>query len=256
MIAARREMRKQTLRAHLGRDLQRPLQRDPVPLGRRSRDADDRHAARPLPLRRHSLVFDDIRPRRPDHGAADAVVVAGGRARRAAPARLSIRPRPPILWPTRSPARSCTRCAAAKWRRCAKCRSGSITAASIQRRSSCCSRAFMPSAPATSTPSPNCGRRSKRRSAGSTVRAIRTATALSNISAPPIRASPNQGWKDSHDAIFHADGRLAEGAIALVEVQGYVYAAKLMAARCARRLGHEAAAEALDAASAAACRAL
>ena len=45
----------------------------------------------------------------------------------------------------------------------------------------------------------------------------------------------NQGWKDSHDAIFHADGRLAEGAIALVEVQGYVYAAKRMAARCARR---------------------
>jgi glycogen debranching enzyme len=59
----------------------------------------------------------------------------------------------------------------------------------------------------------------------------------------------NQGWKDSHDAIFHADGRLAEGAIALVEVQGYVYAAKLMAARCARRLGHMAMAEKLDAAA-------
>ncbi len=47
----------------------------------------------------------------------------------------------------------------------------------------------------------------------------------------------NQGWKDSHDAIFHADGRLAEGRIALVEVQGYVYAAKWMAARCAKRIG-------------------
>jgi glycogen debranching enzyme len=47
----------------------------------------------------------------------------------------------------------------------------------------------------------------------------------------------NQGWKDSHDAIFHADGRLAEGEIALAEVQGYVYAAKCMAAACARRLG-------------------
>src|SRR5258707_2722740 len=32
----------------------------------------------------------------------------------------------------------------------------------------------------------------------------------------------NQGWKDSYDAIFHADGRLAEGYIALAEVQGYV----------------------------------
>jgi glycogen debranching enzyme len=47
----------------------------------------------------------------------------------------------------------------------------------------------------------------------------------------------NQGWKDSQDAIFHADGHLAEGPIALAEVQGYVYSAKLLAARCARRLG-------------------
>ena len=56
----------------------------------------------------------------------------------------------------------------------------------------------------------------------------------------------NQGWKDSNDAIFHADGHLAEGGIALVEVQAYVYAAKRMAARCARRLGREAIARKLD----------
>jgi len=47
----------------------------------------------------------------------------------------------------------------------------------------------------------------------------------------------NQGWKDSHDAIFHADGRLAEGPIALAEVQGYVYCAKQLAANCAERMG-------------------
>ena len=47
----------------------------------------------------------------------------------------------------------------------------------------------------------------------------------------------NQGWKDSHDAVFHADGSLAQGPIALVEVQGYVYSAKRLAAACARRLG-------------------
>ena len=46
----------------------------------------------------------------------------------------------------------------------------------------------------------------------------------------------NQGWKDSHDAIFHADGRLAEGPIALVEVQAYVYAAWRAAERIAARL--------------------
>jgi glycogen debranching enzyme len=47
----------------------------------------------------------------------------------------------------------------------------------------------------------------------------------------------NQGWKDSYDAIFHADGQLAEGYIALAEVQGYVFAGKRLAARCAARLG-------------------
>lgn len=47
----------------------------------------------------------------------------------------------------------------------------------------------------------------------------------------------NQGWKDSYDAIFHADGTLAEGYIALAEVQGYVFAGKRLAARCAQRLG-------------------
>ena len=48
----------------------------------------------------------------------------------------------------------------------------------------------------------------------------------------------NQGWKDSYDAIFHADGQLAEGFIALAEVQGYVFAAKRLAGRCALRLGN------------------
>src|SRR5581483_4693927 len=47
----------------------------------------------------------------------------------------------------------------------------------------------------------------------------------------------NQGWKDSDDAVFHADGSLAEAPIALVEVQAYVYAARLFAAACARKLG-------------------
>lgn len=57
----------------------------------------------------------------------------------------------------------------------------------------------------------------------------------------------NQGWKDSYDAIFHADGSLAQGPIALCEVQGYVYAAKRLAARAARRLGEQARGQALDA---------
>ena len=46
----------------------------------------------------------------------------------------------------------------------------------------------------------------------------------------------NQGWKDSYDAIFHADGRDAEGPIALCEVQGYVFEALTYAAEIAGKL--------------------
>jgi glycogen debranching enzyme len=47
----------------------------------------------------------------------------------------------------------------------------------------------------------------------------------------------HQGWKDSDDAIFHADGSPANGPIALCEVQGYVYAAKKAGAMLAAGLG-------------------
>jgi len=54
----------------------------------------------------------------------------------------------------------------------------------------------------------------------------------------------NQGWKDSHDSVSHADGRLAVPPIALCEVQGYVYAAKRQAVKMAHVLGlHDRAAE-------------
>ena len=56
------------------------------------------------------------------------------------------------------------------------------------------------------------------------------------------RSSPrglvNQGWKDSHDSIGHVDGKLAEGPIALAEVQGYVYMAKLRMAEVFEALGN------------------
>jgi glycogen debranching enzyme len=47
----------------------------------------------------------------------------------------------------------------------------------------------------------------------------------------------HQGWKDSDDAVFHADGSLARGPVALCEVQGYVYAAKRAGAALAALLG-------------------
>jgi glycogen debranching enzyme len=48
-----------------------------------------------------------------------------------------------------------------------------------------------------------------------------------------------QGWKDSQDSVFHSDGTLAEGPIALCEVQGYVYAAKREIADVFERLGKQ-----------------
>jgi glycogen debranching enzyme len=55
----------------------------------------------------------------------------------------------------------------------------------------------------------------------------------------------NQGWKDSYDAVVHADGSLARGPIALVEVQAYVYAAKRDVAEVYAALGDDERATAL-----------
>lgn len=46
-----------------------------------------------------------------------------------------------------------------------------------------------------------------------------------------------QGWKDSHDSVFHANGGLAIPPIALCEVQGYVFEAKLQASKLAALMG-------------------
>jgi len=48
----------------------------------------------------------------------------------------------------------------------------------------------------------------------------------------------NQGWKDSWDSVSHADGRLAEGPIALCEVQAYAFAALRAVATIAAAVGH------------------
>ena len=60
------------------------------------------------------------------------------------------------------------------------------------------------------------------------------------------RGLVNQGWKDSGDAIRNSDGTLADGPIALVEVQAYAYAARRGIARLARLRGDEALASAQE----------
>ncbi len=53
------------------------------------------------------------------------------------------------------------------------------------------------------------------------------------------RGLVNQGWKDSDDSVFHADGSLARGPIALCEVQAYCYGAYRGGACLAKALGME-----------------
>lgn len=47
----------------------------------------------------------------------------------------------------------------------------------------------------------------------------------------------NQGWKDSGDSVRWRDGRIAEGPIALCEVQGYAYQAAMIGADLLDRFG-------------------
>ena len=54
-----------------------------------------------------------------------------------------------------------------------------------------------------------------------------------------ISGLENQGWKDSQDSVFHADGTSAMLPIALCEVQGYVYSGRRHLAAIARALGRE-----------------
>lgn len=56
----------------------------------------------------------------------------------------------------------------------------------------------------------------------------------------------NQCWKDSEDSISFAGGRLASGPLAVAEVQGYVYAAKMGAADLYRMLGNPVRADVLQ----------
>lgn len=60
------------------------------------------------------------------------------------------------------------------------------------------------------------------------------------------RGLANQGWKDSPDSVRYADGRRAEGPIALVEVQSYAHEAALAAARLLTAYGRPGADQWLD----------
>ncbi len=67
----------------------------------------------------------------------------------------------------------------------------------------------------------------------------RSATGFLDYARGEESGLANQAWKDSQDSIFHSDGRLPRGPIAVVEVQGYAYAALIAMAELAHLRGDQ-----------------
>ena len=206
-----------------------------VPLDRRSRHADDRDRAGPLSLCRHPLVSTTF--------GRDGIITAMQ-----------------MLWSTRRSPRGVLRYLAAyqatdfdpladaepgkilhemRARRDGGSGRGAVRPLLRQRRFHAAlrhaRRALFRAHRRPRHDARRSGRTSRRRCAGSTDPATATATASSNITAQTERALPTRAGRIRTTSIFHADGRLAQGPIALCEVQGYVFAAKRMPPGVARR---------------------
>ena len=223
-------------------------QRRALPLARRHLHADDAQRPR-APIPTPASPWYSHRPSGATRSSRPCRCCGSIRPSRAACcgvlARLQaddVRRREPMP----SPARSCTRCATAKWRRCARYRSASTTAASMPRRSSFCLPAPTSSAPAIAHFCASSGRRSAARSSGSTGPAIPTATASSSTTRRTEQGLANQGWKDStmRFSTPTAPGQRADRARrgAGIRLRRQVAAAR----DCARRSGRMTRARALE----------
>ena len=206
--------------------VQRAVQRLAEPFGGGSPHDAHRNAARPLSLRRRAVVQHAVRPRWHHHGAGVPVDESGHGPRRVV--ATSPRRRRPRSIPSRmpSPARSCMKREAARWRRSAKFPSAATTAAWIRRRSSSCWPAPITSAPETSRSSqsiwPNIELALR-------VDGARMATSImtdsSNTHATRRRAWFIKAGRIPRIRCFTPTACWPKRPIALCEVQGYVYAA-------------------------------
>ena len=179
--------------------------------GLRPLHAGHRDAGGSLSLCRHPLVQHRLRPRRADHRAADAVArpaIARGVLRHLAANQATERRRRRRRRARQDPARDAPR---RDGRAAARCRSAATTAASIRRRSSSCSPAPISSAPATSRPSRELWPNIEAALGWIETYGDRDGDGFVEYGRQNAEGLINQGWKDSHDSIFHADGTLASG---------------------------------------------
>ena len=221
--------------------LQSSLQRDAAAFHRRPGDAADRDAARILSLCRHSLVLDDLRSRRTDHRPAMSVARSANSACRVAAlggdAGGSFDPASDaapgkILHETR--------------------------AGEMARLNEVPFGLYYGSVDSTPLFVLLAGQYVQTTGDIETLRALAGDPTRVELDRRPGRSGPgrlrrifpasekglvNQGWKDSHDAIFHADGTLARGPIALARCRAMF--TRPSAYRGARRLGARRSARAL-----------
>ena len=197
-----------------------------------------------VPRRGRALVLHALRPRLDLGRAASCCRSAHGLAGEhpARPRRRCRAPRRRRRRPPSSRARSCTSCAAAASRspaRASRCRR-STTAPSTRRRSgsACCTTPGGAGLPDDEVRGAAAAPRAPR-SPGCATTATATATACSSTSTRPARGLANQGWKDSGDSVQWRDGTLAEGPIALCEVQAYAYEAAMHGAELLEAFGRD-----------------
>ena len=161
----------------------------------------------------------------------------GHRARDAALSRpASGRARGPVHARS-SPARSSTSCAAARWRGAARSRTCRTTAASTPRRSGWCCCTRPGAGPATTRWSASCCPTRSARSTWIDRFGDLDGDGFVEYARTSAKGLVNQGWKDSGDGVPFPDGRLPAPPIALVEVQGYVYDAKVRMAELYQAAG-------------------
>ena len=235
---ARRALRRHLGRRAVGRDLQRDLQRGPLPLDRRPLMLIDRDPPGALPVRRHPLVQHRVRPRRHHHRAAAALARPGDRRGRAQVPRREPGDRRTEPEADAEPGKILHETRQGEM---ARARRGPLRPLLRQRRRT---PLFVMLAGhvlrAHRRPRHDPGALAEPRGGAALDRratAIATATASSSTRVGPKAASATRAGRIRRTRSSTPTAGSPTGAIALCEVQGYVYAAKRHAAQLAAALG-------------------